>query len=45
MKKVITALFIAALVSVQAFAAEFILTPTIGYSCLLYTSPIPRHAK
>jgi len=34
MKKVITALFIAALVSVQAFAAEFILTPTIGYSNL-----------
>ena len=34
MKKVITALFIAALVSVHGFALEFILTPTIGYSNL-----------
>ena len=37
MKKVITALFVAAAVSVQGFALEFILTPTIGYSNLSFT--------
>ena len=36
MKKVITALFVAAAVSVHAFALEFILTPTIGYSNLSF---------
>lgn len=41
MKKVITALFVAALVSVHGFALEFILTPTIGYSHLNFTGASP----
>ena len=36
MKKVITALFVAAFVSVHGFALEFILSPTIGYSNLSF---------
>ena len=36
MKKVLVAFFAAALVSAHCFAAEFVLTPTIGYSSLAF---------